>query len=249
MVAGIHVLLGEDTKIIGDIQLNDEIEVEGETRAQGFVFAHELHKRFMRLQGIVDQLTSDYISIDGNLLEITDESDFDDEINVGDLVDALVELGDDQSLTLLEVRLLESDGQLQDETHRDGPEHIEFSGTVDSIGSAHWIIEGQQVRTDAQTDIDDDISVGDHVHIRAEKRGDDFWALDIDRIDDDTDDRETEDPADDDIDESDDAGNESDDDPNLNGDDPDDDGSDEDEHDGEDEKDEEQDGEEEEEDN
>jgi hypothetical protein len=241
VVAGIHVLLGEDTKIIGEIQLNDEIEVEGETRAQGFVFAHELHKRFMRLQGIVDRLTSDYISIDGNVLEISDESDFDDEITVGDLVEALAELGDDQSLTLLEVHLLEDDDQFEGEIDEVEPERGEFSGRVDSIGSASWVIEGRRVRIDLETDIDGDISVGDRVRVRTEQRGDSLWALDIDRLDDDSDDLETEDLTDDDIDESYDDSSQSDDDPDVDDDDTDDDGSDEDEHDDQDEHDQEED--------
>jgi hypothetical protein len=186
IVSGINVLIDEQTKVIGEINVSDGIEVEGETRPGEYVFAFELHKRTMRFQGTVDRLNADTWIIDGRSIAITASSEIEGDISVGNIVDVLVAVGDDQSLTLLEAHLLDDEMESPPE-NRQGEgegEKFEFTGVVDSIGTNYWVVDGRQVRVDSDTDIEDDISVGDLVRVQAEQRGDVDWALHIDRIDD-----------------------------------------------------------------
>jgi hypothetical protein len=184
-VSGINVLVDDQTKVIGNINISDGIEVEGETRPGEYVFAFELHKRTMRLQGTVDLLNPDTWIIDGLSIAVTASSEIDADISAGDVVDALVSVADDQSLSLLEAHLVDDEtapppenGQGEDEG-----EEFEFTGVVESIGTNYWIVAGRQVRVDSDTDIEDSISVGDFVSVRVEQRGDVDWALHIERID------------------------------------------------------------------
>lgn len=185
-VSGINVLIDDQTKIIGDINVRDGIEVEGETRPGDYVFAFELHKRTMRLQGTVDLLNADTWIIDGLSITVTTSSEIEGDISAGDIVDALVAVADDQSLTLLEAHLVDDEIAPPPENRQgeEGNEKFEFTGIVDSIGTNSWVVDGRQVRIDAYTDIEDGISVGDLVRVRVEQRDDVAWALQIERMDD-----------------------------------------------------------------
>lgn len=185
LVEDIRVSVNASTRIIGEIQLDDEIEVEGETRPEGFVLAFELHKRLMTLAGRVEHIGVNHWEIDGRIVALTLESEIEDEISVGDFVTALVAVADDESLSLIEVRLDsdEADEHTPRSTPEPDPERIEFTGLVDSIGTISWIVDGRLVRINTDTDIDDDIEVGDTVRVRAEERGGILWALDIDERD------------------------------------------------------------------
>lgn len=189
IVDDVRVLINEDTHIIGDIQVDDEIEVEGETRPEGYLLAFELHKRLMTLVGRVDQIGADHWEIDGHIVALIRESDIKDEISIGDFVIALVAVADDYSLSLIEVRL--EDGEQDEQALRltpdPGGEQVEFTGIVESMGSNTWIVDGRLIRIEANTNIDEDIEIGDTVRVRAELRDDTLWAFDIDERDDESD--------------------------------------------------------------
>jgi hypothetical protein len=194
IVGGINVHLNEKTRMIGSIQVEDEIEVEGETQPEGYVLAHELHKRTATIQGIVNIISSDLWQIDGQNVTITEQSDIKDGVSVGDKVSALVVVNDDSSFVLLEVILLEDNGVSPAQTEDiDEEDHdmYEFYGEVDTIDVNVWIVEGQELRINSDTDIDDGIEVGDIVSVKAELRAGDIWAVDIDLLDEGNDASET----------------------------------------------------------
>jgi hypothetical protein len=63
------------------------------------------------------------------------------------------------------------------------PEPYEFSGVVEAIDGDRWTVKGITFRTDGGTDIDDDIHVGDHVTVVAERRsGGEVWAKAIRKL-------------------------------------------------------------------
>jgi hypothetical protein len=142
--------------------------------------------------------------IDGQIVAIYDETEIEDNISVGDNVIALVALDDNAALTLLEVQLSqESDGDLDDQPEADFVE-IEFTGEVESIDTNVWVVAGERLQIDINSDIDDDISVGDSVVVRAEQRLEGLYALDIELIEADHDDSEESEDADAEDDEADD---------------------------------------------
>lgn len=202
----IPVVVSNETRLIGDIQIGQGIKVEGETRPGGFVLAFELYTRLRRIQGIVDRIGLESWTIEGSLVTIIDDTEIKDDISVGDLVEALIYVADDQSFTLREVHLVEdysvehipepvnSDSEVEEpET-----EVIEYSGQVESIGSSVWSVGGQNLLIDAGSEIDVDIDVGDWVRVRAERRGGDLWALSIYHtrgVDDDDEEKDQKDPG------------------------------------------------------
>ncbi|MDF1499066.1 MAG: DUF5666 domain-containing protein [Anaerolineales bacterium] len=186
IVEGILVLLDDETRIIGDIRLSDVIEVEGETRAEGHVFAFELHKRLFTLLGTVDRMDSARWQINGQWMALTRESDIEDGIKVGDAVIAVIAVADDGSLTLKGVsRLEESRPDPEDDNQANAAERIEFDGQVEAIGVTLWVVDHQTLRIDSDTDIDEGINLGDRVTVKAERRAGTLWALDIGLSDDD----------------------------------------------------------------
>lgn len=186
VVDGIRVLLDDETRIIGDIHLSDVIEVEGETRVEGHVFAFELHKRLFTLLGTVDRMDSARWQINGQWMALTRESDIEDGIKVGDAVIAVIAVADDGSLTLKGVsRLEESRPDPEDDNQANAAERIEFDGQVEAIGANLWVVNHETLRIDSDTDIEEGIEVGDRVTVKAERRAGTLWALDIDFSDDD----------------------------------------------------------------
>jgi type VI secretion system secreted protein VgrG len=65
----------------------------------------------------------------------------------------------------------------QDETE-DGDEEsekIEFEGVVQSIAGSQWVVDGQTIRVDGQTEVKDDPGVGDTVKVVAFLQPDGTW--------------------------------------------------------------------------
>jgi hypothetical protein len=65
---------------------------------------------------------------------------------------------------------VEEDPSEDDDPPDDGDdegEDVEFEGTVNSISSSVWVIGGQPVQIDSDTDIEDDPQVGDTVKVKA----------------------------------------------------------------------------------
>ena len=57
----------------------------------------------------------------------------------------------------------------------EGTEKIEFNGVVQSIAGSQWVVDGQTIRVDSETEIKDDPGVGDTVKVVAFLLSDGTW--------------------------------------------------------------------------
>jgi len=58
-------------------------------------------------------------------------------------------------------------GDSSGDTEADDPERVHFSGTVTGISSGQWVIAGQTLRITGDSQIDEDLGVGDQAEVRA----------------------------------------------------------------------------------
>ncbi len=180
-VGDVPVLRLEDTVIMGEIEVGDEVEVEGETQPDGVVLAHEVHLRKFELAGRVRRIGSETWTIGDIELDIRPTTEVDPGIREGDQVLALIHWGDNGRFTALAiVRLPEPTATPQPTATPVPPppptpqhatdvdeQEVTFTGVVSDIGSGQWIIGHQQVLLDDDTEIKGDITLGDTVKVHA----------------------------------------------------------------------------------
>ena len=114
------------------------------------------------IRGIVQAIGDASWTIDGTALGITDQTVFEDDPALGDLVEAKFHA--DSSGNLVADRIEKEDAA-------DAAE-AEFRGIVEAIGAASWTISGQVVGVDAATQILGAPVVGDEVEVHANKAAD-----------------------------------------------------------------------------
>jgi hypothetical protein len=159
--------------LIGDIQLNQLVELEGETRSEGFVIADEIHLRHFQFNGIVDSISPAKWTISGTDFIILSTTQIDPVLHVGDHALVLVYSNDDGTLTANAIVLLpgqltipareQEDGESGNTYHgndeskiivglladiRDGDDRIANSDDISNLSDAHGIttIEDEQIR-------------------------------------------------------------------------------------------------------
>lgn len=113
----------------------------------------------IEITGMVESITSDAIVVSGNVIAITSETEFEDEIAVGDMVEVEAISTADGTLTADEIELFEeddfdddSDGEDSDEDDFDDDSDEEDSDDDDSDDDEH---------EDEDSDDDDDEDEGD----------------------------------------------------------------------------------------
>jgi mannose-6-phosphate isomerase-like protein (cupin superfamily) len=149
VIAGIDIVIDENTEIEGDIVIGDVVEVEGVVLADGTWLAHEIKladdEAQFEFTGQVDNI--DPWVVAGIPLETDSFTDIDSGIEVGDLVYVKGQILSDGTWLVTVIRLLSDDS-------------VTFTiiGTVNSIEP--WIVSGLQLAVDENTLIDDDIEVG-----------------------------------------------------------------------------------------
>ncbi len=111
------------------------------------------------LSGAVEGLEDGKLIIDGNIVEISDETEFEGEIEIGDEVEIKFRTDD-------EGRMIAQSVEFSDDDSDDDAE-VEFSGIVESLSSDVWVIGGQTVLVTLSTEIKGDISEGDSVKVHA----------------------------------------------------------------------------------
>ncbi len=180
-VGDVPVLRLEDTVIMGEIEVGDEVEVEGETQPDGIVLAHEVHLRKFELAGRVRRIGSETWTIENIELDIRPTTEVDPAIREGDRVLALIHWADNGRFTALAiVRLPEPTATPQPTATplppaTQTPQHavekdeqdVTFTGVVNDIGPGQWTIGNQQVLVDDETEIKGDITLGDTVKVHA----------------------------------------------------------------------------------
>ena len=148
----------------------------------------------MEIVGMVESLTSDSIVISGTVIAITAETEIKDPIAVGDMVKAHTFTADDGTLTAREIELL--DDEDDDPGDDDDEDTTVITGTVESLTSDAIVVSGIVIAITSETEIDDEIAVGDTVKVHAFTADDGtLTAHEIELFEDDDD---MEDPGDDD---------------------------------------------------
>ena len=91
LVSDVYVFLTAETEVSTAIEIGMLIEVEGRTRADGYVEANVLHPLAFSFVGQVEEITSTIWRIDGQEVYIHPSTEIDPTIDLGDTVMVLVE--------------------------------------------------------------------------------------------------------------------------------------------------------------
>lgn len=110
------------------------------------------------LSGVVEGLEDGKLMIDGNIVEISDETEFEGEIKIGDDVEIKFRFDDEGGMIAQSVEFSGVD---------DDDSEVEFLGIVESMGSDAWVIGGKNVAVTPSTEIKGGIAEGDSVKVHA----------------------------------------------------------------------------------
>ena len=182
VVDGVPVNLNDGTVVTGPIENGMVVEVVGLTQPEGWVEAESIWLHSYELVGKVESITQFRWVISGVELQVSKISQIDPAIRIGDTVIVLVEFEQGQVLHAEAIlRLLQPSivdkieaSPTQQLTPSAAPtqepplvlKDVEFSGIVDSISSNEWEIDGTRIRITQDTEIKDEISVGDRVKVQ-----------------------------------------------------------------------------------
>jgi hypothetical protein len=103
IVDGIPVSVSTQTVIIGHVESGRLVEVEGITRPDGWVEAHEIHLREYEFSGQVESMGTDQWIVSGIPLQITSDSQIGPGIHLNDPVLVLVRSEDDDLIYTLAI--------------------------------------------------------------------------------------------------------------------------------------------------
>ena len=219
-IGGFDVHVNQDTELEGVLQVGSSVEVEGFTQEDGSILALEIELltddgddddedddiEEMEAYGTLESMSGDSAVVDGISYMITSQTEVEDEVEVGDYVKVEYYENEDGDLILLE---LEGEDDDQDDDEDDDSEEMEAYGTLESITDNSIVIDGVTYLVTEETDLDDDLEVGDQVKIKFfENEEGDLLLLDIDVESEIVDTPEPEDDDEDDSDGDDDDGEE-----------------------------------------
>lgn len=139
----------------------------------------------LRFEGTIEQQQSDRWKIAGRWIAINGETEIEGEAGVGDRVEVHAFAAPNHTWVAERIRSLEDDHEeasteepegeetedpeeedKEEDDEADG-EEVRFEGEVESIQSGRWVVAGQTVTVDGDTDIEGDPEVGDTVDVRA----------------------------------------------------------------------------------
>lgn len=181
-VAGQTITLNAETEVEGEIESGDLVEVEGLILEGGALLAE--HIRLIEEElgwpfhfvGVVQEMADEVWIVSGLTMAISDTTEIDEDILVGDVVKAQGVILDDDIWLAHSIERVE--GQERD---------FEFTGYVESIDL--WVVSGIAFETRDWTEIEAGIEVGDQVKVKGRILEDGTWvASEVKRLDDDDDD-------------------------------------------------------------
>jgi ribonuclease E len=141
------------------------------------------------------------------MIGISEETEIGDDISIGDMVEVEGLISEGGTLLAIEIELDEQEvEENSDVTEVDDldDDDIEFTGLVQAIAGDAWVIGSKTVYMTPESEIDDDITIGDVVEVEAQINEDgSLTALEIELEDDDLEDNDLDsDPDDADDDDS-----------------------------------------------
>jgi hypothetical protein len=117
--------------------------------------------------GIVDSIAADQWVVAGQVLLITPQTELDGSITVGNTVKVYATITADGAVTANEIELpiSESSTAVPQATPGTFDDDDEFTGIVEAISAESWQVSGQVFAFTAQTEVKDNIVVGDPVKV------------------------------------------------------------------------------------
>jgi hypothetical protein len=175
-IAGQVISVTAETDVQPGIEVEDLVNVRGLVLAEGALLAEQI--RLVEEEpgtpfsfvGVVQSMASDEWTISGVTVAISDTTEIDAGLEVGDVVQAQGWIVED------DVWLAESIERVEEERE------FEFTGIVESVNP--WVVSGIAFETRDWTEIDADIEVGDRVKVEGQILEDGVWvASEIELLD------------------------------------------------------------------
>jgi regulation of enolase protein 1 (concanavalin A-like superfamily) len=183
-IAGQAIQVDEETDIDEEIALQDQVRVKGIILQDGVLLAEEI--RLIEetpglpfsFTGVVQEVISDTWKISGVVITVDDETQVDEGIETGDVVDVRGWILEDGNWLARAIQRAE-----------DVERSFEFTGEVERVDP--WQVAGIPFETRTWTEIDSGIEAGDLVRVKGRILEDGTWvASTIERLDDDEQDDE-----------------------------------------------------------
>jgi len=176
IVSGLEVIITSSTKIESNIQVGQQVEVEGWVDAMGSIYAREIehetdpHSYSLNGEGeflgVVTEIQPTYWVINGLRFEVTPTSKIKHNITVGDFVEVEFLRNSAGEYQLLEAELAFDDN--------------EFHGVVNEIHPTHWIINNTRFDLLPNSKVENGILVGDFVEVEfARNNAGDYYLLEV----------------------------------------------------------------------
>lgn len=171
IVGGQPFAVNEDTLISDNPQIGDLVHVEAHLQDDGppvadrITLVHPDPTNHFYLTGLVESIGDDAWVIAGQTISVTEATEIDEDIVVGDRVQATGTILPDNGLQAEEIKRLDDD-----DTHP-----FAFTGVVQTIVSGTWTISGVDVTITDTTSVEPGIMVGDLVHVEGLILGDGTW--------------------------------------------------------------------------
>jgi hypothetical protein len=180
-VAEIPVILDDRTHIVGSMDNGVIVEVRGTTESEsGSVRAEEVVLRSLQFVGLVEEMTPEAWTIRGARITIDALTRIEPGITLHSVVLVRAEVRPDGGLvaqTILSLPepapnppsppLTATPMTVVATPHVQRIDDFELHGTVDSVGSDSWLIDGRPMKITGETEIGPDIRVGDTVKVEA----------------------------------------------------------------------------------
>jgi len=225
IVEGISIRIDAETTFVSPgidshpIVIGDLVEVEGLTCPEGWVEAQEIHLREYQFSGILEEITSNRWVVSQVVLKINTESQIDPGLRLGDPVVVLARFEDSGALiaqAILFYRTIVPIGQTTAAvTAPPTPvitatplptivvsvedDEVEFTGRVMVMNPDFWIVGNQIIYVTGETEIDDPITIGSLVSVKAALEANGSLTAEEIKLDDDSDDSDDGDSGEDDL--------------------------------------------------
>ena len=194
-VEGVPVTVSPATSLSPDLRPGDHVTVAGDTNPAGWVLAASVRLTGQQFIGVVDSMGPAAWRISGRTVRVAPDTIIDDGIRLSDQVSvqlkteagftvaasihlvqhnqdgpAATEIqGDTQGTASPPAPIGTPSVEIEQETsipQPGTPEILTISGTVSSMTQTVWIVSGQTVAINSETDIDSSIGAGDTVEVR-----------------------------------------------------------------------------------
>jgi len=162
VVGGQTITVPNDARVEGDAQVGKVAVVHGFVDPNGTKVAVEVtipnsnaeHAPKVEFVGTVSEISDGQWTVNNQPITITDSTQIQSNIQVGDTVRVKAEVSNDGTLVAISIRKVSPEAM---------PHKITFTGTVEAQNDTQWTISGRTVEVNQNTKIHGNIQVGDQV--------------------------------------------------------------------------------------